>query len=318
MDRDDHDVRRRALLGGLAAGVAGMATSANAASATGAAKVAPAEHAATGGVPVPGASTAGSRRAGPTTSRFLTFSDPVDEFRAHFRFERDLRDESQVVTWYHFTVFAVPEGARPVPVVRYEGMEFSYFRRLKDLVWRIHAHNVSFPRRLEDGAFATEVRNPVTGGTVSPATMMLTEDPGVLYGPQGYLPLDSRDRQWLPSVRTFRIDGDSVVVDHTRPTPASWPTQFIETNSSWASRRDFDDPRVTSLPCGTSGFYLAPWSKWMQMGDRRGHSVSSWVGRKLASIDELPVEFRSRLERERPELLKPRWSEFDRPMPFEL
>jgi hypothetical protein len=307
MSRDEHDGRRRAVLGGLAAGAAGFGSALVPASAT-----------AAGGVPVPGVPAGVAHRGMPTTSRFLTFRDPVEEFRAHFRFERDLRDESQVVTWYHFTVFAVPEGARPVPVVRYEGMEFSYFRRLKDLVWRIHAHNVSFPRRLEDGAFATEIRNPVTGATVSPVTMMLTEDPGVLYGPQGYLPLDSRDRQWLPSIRTFRLDGDSVVVDHTRPTPASWPTQFIETSSSWAARRDFDDPRVTSLPCGTSGFYLAPWSKWLQMGDVRGHTVSSWVGRKLGSIDELPQEFRARLERERPELLKPRWGELDRPLPFAL
>jgi hypothetical protein len=313
MERDDHDARRRALLGGLAVGTVGLAAAPLGAEAAGApARTPPARP-----LPVPAASS-GRGTHGPIESRVLTFADPVDEFRAHFRFERDLRDESTVVSWYHFTVFVVPENARPVPVVRYEGMEFSYFRRVKDLVWRIHAHNVSFPRRLEDGQFATEIRNPVTGATVRPATITLTEDPGVLYGPRGYLPLDSREPQWLPSIRSFRIDGDSVVVDHTRPTPAGWPTQFIETSTAWASRRDFDDPRVTSLPCGTSGFYLSPWSKWLEMGERRGHSVSAWVGRKLGSIDELPHEFRSRVERERPDLLKPRWSEFDRTLPFEI
>jgi hypothetical protein len=297
---------RRTILAGLAAGVP---------AALGAAV--PTIAAAAGVPPVgraPGAAPAG----GPTESRFLQFATPEDEFRAHFRYERDLQDQSQVVTWYHFTVYAVPDGERPQPIVRYEGMEFSYFRRLKDLTWRIHAHNVSYPRRLDDGAFADEVPNPVTGARVRPTPMVLLEDPGVLYGPQGYLPLDAREVRWLHSIRTFRIDGDSVVVDHVRPTPDGWPKTFIEASQSWAPRSAFDDPRVTSLPCGVSGFYVFPWPKWMQMGERKGHMIGSWLGRKLSGVEELPVEFSSRIAREYPALLKPRWSEFDRPMPFKL
>ncbi len=34
-------------------------------------------------------------------------------------------------------------------------MEYSYFRRVGDLNWRIHAHNLSFPRNLQDGAFVS-------------------------------------------------------------------------------------------------------------------------------------------------------------------
>ena len=297
------DANRRALLGGLVAGMAGAA----------AATAWPATAEAASAV-----SHAHGAAAVPIESRFLRFSDPLEEFRAHFRFERDLRDASHVVSWYHFTVFAVPENSRPVPVVRFEGMEFSYFRRVKENVWRIYAHNVSFPRRLEDGAFASEIVNPITGATVTPASMVLLGDPGVLFGPKGYIQLDSKDPRWVPAIRLFRIEGNKIIVDHTRPAPAGWPMQFIETSTNSVARRAFDDPKVTSLQCETSGFYISPWSKWLAMGDAKGHAASAWLGRKLGSVDELPVEFRSRVEREHPELLRPQWQRFDQPLPGHL
>ncbi len=56
------------------------------------------------------------------TSEFLYFEDPVEEFRAHFRMERDLVEEQgSTLTWYHWIVFAIPGGRRPEPVLRYEG-----------------------------------------------------------------------------------------------------------------------------------------------------------------------------------------------------
>jgi hypothetical protein len=302
---------RRAVLAALAAGVPSLALGLHSGATRAAARTAAPSDAAAG-------SAAGAVPGVPRESRFLTFATPEDEFRAHFRYERDLRDESHVLTWYHFTLYAVADGERPAPVVRYEGMEFSYFRRLKDLVWRIHAHNVSFPRRLDDGAFATEVASPLTGAAVRPPTMLLLDDPGVLYSPRGYLPLDAREPHWLPSQRTFRIDGDAVVVDHVRPTPDGWPKTFIEASTSWAPRAAFDDPRITSLPCGVSGFYVFPFPKWLEAGARRGHMIGAWLGHKLGGVDELPREFRERLERERPDLLRPRWGEFDRPLKFAI
>jgi hypothetical protein len=52
------------------------------------------------------------------------------------------------------------------------------------------------------------------------------------------------------------------------------------------------------------------------MGDRKGHMYGMWAGRKLGGPVNLPVEFLRRTEREFPELLKPRWQDFERPIPF--
>jgi hypothetical protein len=250
----------------------------------------------------------------PIAADFLDFPNAAARFRAHFRFERDLRDEGQSLSWYHFTQYAVVAGQRPVAVVRYEGMEYSYFRRIGDLTWRIHAHNLSFPREIVRGAFTDEVVNPITGQPVKPPTIQLLEDPGVLHAPRGYLPLDSRDGKWLESYLLFRVEGELVKVDHVRPTPDAWPLQFIESSTSSVPKREFDNSRITSLKYQTSGFYIFPWPAWMAMGELVGHMLGAWSGRKLSSPRQLPNEFRRRAEHQHAALLAPRWAEFDRPL----
>jgi hypothetical protein len=256
--------------------------------------------------------------ASPIDSTFLQFADERERFKAHFRFERDLRDQGEAVSWYHFALYALAPDARPVPVVRFEGMEYSYFRRLGDLTWRIHAHNLSFPRDLATGAFVSQVLNPLSGERVTVPPMVLLDDPGVLHSPRGYLPLDSRAANWLSSYLMFRTEGELVKVDHIRPTPDGWPKMFIESSTSAVPRSEFDDPRVTSLKFQTSGFYAFPFPKWMGMGERPGHMIGAWSGRKLGGANELPVEFRARARAEHPTLLQARWGEFDRPLPAAL
>jgi hypothetical protein len=262
-----------------------------------------------------GAPPASPVAGAPVDSAFLQFADERERFKAHFRFERDLRDQGEAVSWYHFTLYALSPDARPAPVVRFEGMEYSYFRRIGDLTWRIHAHNLSFPRDLATGAFVSQALNPLSGARVTVPPMVLLEDPGVLHSPKGYLPLDSRAANWLSSYLMFRTEGDLVKVDHIRPTPEGWPKMFIESSTSSVPRAQFDDPRVTSLKFQTSGFYAFPFPKWMGMGDRPGHMIGAWSGRKLAGAHELPAEFQARARAEHPGLLQARWAEFDRPMP---
>ena len=57
---------------------------------------------------------------------------------------------------------------------------------------------------------------------------------------------------------------------------------------------------------------------WLKMPEGMGHLAGFWDGKKINSPTELPREFLDRMEREYPELLEPRWGEFDRPIPFDL
>jgi len=90
---------------------------------------------------------------------------------------------------------------------------------------------------------------------------------------------------------------------------------FIESSCSTVARKDFYDPSVTALPYQTSGFYVFPFPAWMRMGDRPGHMLGAWSGRRaVMGVRDLPRQFRERVASENPELLEPRWNELDRPL----
>jgi Protein of unknown function (DUF1838) len=272
---------------------------------------------ATFAAPVPAATAASAappQDAGPLADGYLDFANPADKFRALFRFERDLRDEGIALSTYQFLVYALPQGKRPQPIVRFEGMEFSYFRRIGDLTWRIHAHNLSYPRDLTTGRFLSTVRNPFTDEQLDVQPMRLLNDPGVLHSPRGYLPLDAPSVRWLDTFLVMRVEGDLVKSEHIRPTPDGWPTNFIESSVATVAKRDFDDPRVTSLPYQTAGFYVFPFPAWMRMGDTPGHMLGAWSGRKIRDPRNLPREFLARARAEDAALLEPRWGEFERPI----
>jgi len=251
----------------------------------------------------------------PWDDGFIHLTDPREKFKALFRLERDLQDEGTALSTYQFLMYALPQGARPQPIVRWEGMEFSYFRRVGDMTWRIHAHNVSYPRDLVTGQFTSSALNPYTNEELRVEPLRLLDDPGVLHGPQGYLVLDATTPNWLDSYHSLRIEGPLIKSEHIRPMPEGWPEEFIESGCSAVSREDFYNPAVTALPFQTSGFYVFPFPAWMRMGDRPGLMLGAWSGRRVMNGSaELPREFRERVAQETPELLRPRWEELETPL----
>ncbi len=257
--------------------------------------------------------------SGQVKSEILAFDDPVEEFRQHLRIERSLVDgEGSTLTWYNWIAFVVAEGRAPFPLIRFEGIEYSYYRRVAPMEYRIHAHNLSYGRDLRTGEFLRELENPLTGRVVKVEPAVLLTDPGTLASPKGFRNLNSDGKTWRQPLRVFRIQDDMVKLDSVRTAPPDMPTVHIENSCQWVSRCLFEDKSIRSLPVEFAGVYLFAFPKWLEMGDRRGHMYGMWDGRKVAGPSELPVEFLQRTEREFPELLKPRWQEFDRPIPFPL
>ena len=251
-------------------------------------------------------------------SEFLYYEDPVEEFHAHMRMERDLAEnEGSTLTWYHWIVFVIPGGRRPEPLIRYEGIEFSYFRHLGDNNYRIHAHNLSFPRDLKTNKFTDKVTNPVTGETVQVPVSLLLHDPGTIASPAGFRNL-SGDGSIQDVYRQFRIESELIKLDSVRSAPPDWPATHIENSCQWVAFDLFANPTITSLPVHFCGHYAYEHPAWLKMPEGMGHLSGFWDGKKVNSPAELPREMLDRLEREYPELLAPRWDEFERPIPFEL
>ena len=241
--------------------------------------------------------------------------DPREHQRQSYRILRNILDDADVLFWYHFTMFAIPQGKAPQAVVRWEGIEMSHHRKLLDGVYRIHGHNLSFPRDLASGRWTESALNPVTGERVSVPAMALTEDPGYVYTPAGVIPLDKPDADPRIRIEQFLLEDDLVKIEQVRLPPASWPVTFIETSSNWSSRALFEADEMPSLPAGTAGGYVFPWPEWMAMGDAPGHMFATWHGRKLGSTAELPEAFIARAQQKHEALLAVDMGVFDEPLP---
>ena len=250
------------------------------------------------------APTAGAASSGRIVSKQFAFDDPRDKLTAEFRILRDLKPEADVLLWYFWSMFVVAEGRKVAPLVRYEGIEFSHHKLIGENLYRVHGHNLSFPRDLMTGAFVDRVRNPVTGKDVAIPPTVLTSDPGMLYSPAGKRPLDRKGDDFTPTYSLFRIEDDLVKIEEIRVPPDNWLTPFIESSHNWSPKKLFDNSRITRLPTGTSGGYVFPFPKWLEMGDVRGHMVGLWSGRKLDGVHQLPEEFYQRTEAQFPQLLK--------------
>ena len=243
-------------------------------------------------------------QSGRIVSQQFAFENPVDKLKAEFRILRDFKPEADVLMWYFWTVFIVAEGRQVIPFVRYEGIEFSHHKLVAKDVYRAHGHNLSYPRDLNTGVFVERIRNPVTGKDVVIPATVLTEDPGMLFSPAGKRPLDRKGDEFTPTYSLFRIEGDLIKVEEIRVPPDNWLSPFIEASHNWAPKKLFDDKRITRLPSGTSGGFVFPFPKWLEMGDIHGHMVGLWSGRKLDGVHQLPEEFYQRTEAQHPALLK--------------
>jgi hypothetical protein len=248
------------------------------------------------------------------TSSFIAL-DPTENFLQTMRIQRSLEPEADILHWYHFIMVAVPVGMAPRPVVRWEGIEFSRHQRLDGNRFRLHGHNLSYPRDQQTGAFVSEVLNPVTKKPVQVPPMALTGDPGLVRSPQGVITLDNPKAPPRPDYRVLRRESDVVKVDAIRVPPESWPVTFLEMGYEATPAIAFDNPKLSWLPSEVSGAYVFPWPAWMGMGDAPGHMFAAWSGYKLRGIEELPEEFLRRAERDHPQLLSVDRTPFARPLP---
>lgn len=107
-------------------------------------------------------------------------------------------------------------------------------------------------------------------------------------------------------------------MDLVRSAPPDWPATHIENSCNWVEFDLFANETITSLPAHFCGHYAFEHPAWLKMPEGMGHLAGFWDGKKINSPTELPREFLDRMEREYPELLEPRWGEFERPVPFDL
>ncbi|MFT4939850.1 MAG: hypothetical protein ACI88A_002899 [Paraglaciecola sp.] len=256
-------------------------------------------------------------RVAKVKSDFIFFDDPVAKLHNHLRMERDLAEQSHTLTWYHWIVFMVPIKSAPIPLMRYEGIEFSYLRHLGNNNFRLHAHNLSYPRDLNSGKFTDTVLNPVTGESLRVSPSIIINDPGTVQNPDGFRNVNG-DGTSQKRYSMFRLENELIKMECVRGAPPEIPTTHQENSCQWCPFDEFTKSSITSLPSHFVGNYLYDYPRWLNMKKQPGHLSAMFDGKKVNSIDELPDEFLDRTRREYPELLRPRWEDFDKPLSFKL
>ena len=161
--------------------------------------------------------------------------------------------------------------------------------------------------------------NPITEERVEVPITLLLHDPGTVASPRGFRNL-AGDGSYQHHFMQFRIEGDLLKYDSIRTAPPDWPATHVENSCAWVPFKLYADESITSLPTNFAGHYAFEYTPWLKMPESKsfGHLTGFFDGQTINGPRELPREFLDRMERDHPELLEPRWGEFDKPAPFEI
>lgn len=201
--------------------------------------------------------------------------------------------------WYYTgRIYAVREKQAPLLLFTFEGTEIYWVKRVANDAWTTKGSTLTFFRDLATGAYLDTWANPITGRTVDVKPNVLRTKPG------GGSRIGTAANELMPGValpwqvEVNTVDGITWLTTHRGL--ASMPQPWLEAQTMMAPEREIADPRVTSATTTFASTYLAPYLKWMDMGDAPGHLMWHAAGRKLRSRDDLPKPYRERAERVSP------------------
>ena len=256
-----------------------------------------------GGFSLMGASLAlascGDERSNAQSSSSFMPSTPEEHLNALVKLQASLEMETDIPWWYEGVIYGVREGQPNRPLYRYEGMEM-YWMTQDDEGYTQQGNTLTFFRDYETEDFIYDFKNPYTGKTnqVTPnilgggAGLKLTVNGPYWIGMKEMFPEKPLALRWTQS-------GDMAWLKSERDFPPGVP--LIESQTTYGPVAELVDPNVQSVSALFASTYLAPWPAWMDMEDQPGQVVWHAAGRKLASVDELPQEYRARLDAEHPD-----------------
>ena len=233
----------------------------------------------------------------------LDLNTPEQNLRAFIRMQASLREED-VPWWYNGTIYGViGEEKNPQALLRFEGMEMYWVSHLDDGSYELTGNTVTFFRDL-DGHMIDRFDNPYTGKTnsVSPAVQGGGAGRGFNLSVNGVRPTRALDQiPDQPLKKWWSQGADFVWLNNETVYPPGMSAPRAQSQSMFVPVDAFRDKSVLRLPSLFSSTVFMPWLRWLEMDGHPGHLVWHAAGAKLASIDQLPAEYRQRVEQEYPE-----------------
>ena len=251
------------------------------------------------GCAMPGTQAPGASGA----AKLPDFQDPAVNLESIVRVQGSLREED-VPWWFNGTIYGVVGESAPRALVRFEGLEIYWFRKLPDGAYQLGGNTVTFFRDIATNAMITEFVNPYTGKTNTVQPAVQGGRAGFHYSVRGIRPTAFKDRMpdvplrlWWSSVR------DAIWMHNETVYPPGMPPPRAQRQTMFNRLEDFLDPQQHNLPTLFSSTVFMPWLKWMEMEGQPGHVIWHASGAKIPTIEMLPAEFLERARREFPQRL---------------
>ena len=230
----------------------------------------------------------------------LSINTPEENLRSLVRMTASL-DPVDTPWWYNGTMYAIVGEEQPRPIMKFEGMEIYWMRKISASEYELTGNTVTFFRDINTHAFLESWENPYTGKTVevSDAVQGGGKGRGFSYATNGIRPMMFKDKIPAgPLQMEWSYARDTLWMHNQTVYPPGMPPPRAQRQTMFAPIKDYLDDSVRSLPSVFSSTVFMPWLKWMDMGDRPGHVVWHASGAKLRSLDDLPAEYRARAEAE--------------------
>lgn len=234
----------------------------------------------------------------------LDLHDPRAALRAYVKLRGSLADET-VFQPYEGDIFYVSDGAVPIPLCGFRGLQKSHWRRMGADAWSNQDYDVGFYVDYESRAILDQWRNPITGQTLkvyhyrggpSGGQHALGQADGDVYGGSRGRWSVSGEQLW----HTASLWG-------SRPNPMSprdWPlassgeTLLGSMSLSFAGRiADVVNPALQQVPSLQVWTNMTGWMPWMEMGQRPGFNLWRWLGAKGTAVAELDASLVEAVER---------------------
>ena len=244
-------------------------------------------------------------KAARTVTKTLDLDDPQDIFTAFMKMRGSL-DDGDVPHWYYGTMYAAIPGRQPFPLVEFEGSEIDYYEAQEDGSYFAWAKTVSYFKDVRSRQVLEVWDNPVTGKQVQvrPNTINVG-DVHYIYSVKGMKrsddPTPLPDEPALGDMLDWTQSGPWVWLDTARTYPPGLPMAEHQTAAGLLS--ELHDPDVPQVNTISNPVYIAPFPRWMEMGDTPGYSIWTGPARKMSSIEDYPKAFLARLEQDFPERL---------------
>ena len=244
------------------------------------------------------------------------FADPYDGLAAYAKVRARL-DGARAAFWYTSHAIGQPAGAAPELLFAREGISFQRVRIRPDRTLEAVFADCSYVLDPQTREVIEAFVNPYTKAVNKPRHQQPMVAPMLRITPEQAIntaftfpPAVTRDMR----VRAPIVSGDTVWFNddilffkpaglEEEDLPAFLPQGAMaqtELVTYRARLSDVQNPALVSAPATFSITAHIPWSRWLDMSGQPGGILTRHMGRKLASLDEVPLWLRRRLDDEFP------------------